>query len=149
MPWWWHMTHRDLNNTIMKLHCLECTEISGVFFTLHQGRWRKQVAELVTTVRRHCGLISLLLEGNNKRNHDLKGNKGIKCHCCSHDIVVTVSQQWPRLPLLLLVRISVTLLHNNISAVTYLIMFSSSGLGSCLLPSYRKTETDRQTRTGP
>jgi hypothetical protein len=52
----------------------------SVMNKIGKRRWRQQVASFINTAVRKCGLLSPLLERNNKCNNGIQG------HCCENDI---------------------------------------------------------------
>jgi hypothetical protein len=88
---------RLLSNKIWNVYSLEYTEIPKVFFAPRHGRWRQQVASLITTAQRNCGLLSLLLERNTKDSSGIQGqccDNMVRSQCCDPTvtsvIIVTV-----------------------------------------------------------
>jgi hypothetical protein len=117
--------------------------LSALKFTPQHGRWRQQVASLITAAQRNRERRSLLLERSNIFNNGIQGNccniviRGHYCeqtitsvpviasvcfisdlcsHCCN-----SVLQQWPLFLLLkqyVATMASVSLLHQRVPTVT-------------------------------
>jgi hypothetical protein len=76
-------------NKIGTVYCLKYTDIPKTFLSPQHGRWRQQVASLITTAQRNCGLQSLLLERNHKRNNGIQGHccDVMRGHCCEPTMI--------------------------------------------------------------